>query len=208
MNEQAAKKSFFRDSNIGQAWLILLMAIVFGALLAVVQIYLSPLIAANQKAETYSAIPPLVMGATAVPENYDIEEFTVAVPGGNSEIKYPVYQMKVDGATAGFVVKASIMGYADLIEILVGFNADISQITGIFVLYQKETPGLGNKILDPAWNGQFIGKPTVRPLSLGKDADTQIDAISGATISSVAVVNIVNNVVKDLRDALIKKAGE
>lgn len=198
------KKNFFKDTNIGQAWLILLMAVVYGILLALVQIYLSPRIAANMQAETYAAVPTIIFGDN-VPTDADVSETTITV----NNVPYQVYEVTSDGRTAGFAVKASIMGYADVIELLVGFNADVSEITGIFVLYQKETPGLGNKIMDPAWNGQFIGKSTIRPLAVKSgDAVTNIDAISGATISSEAVTNIVNNVLKDLKNELVKKAGE
>lgn len=204
LTTETKKKNFFRDTNIGQAWLILLMAVVYGVLLALVQIYLSPRIAANMQAETYAAVPVIIFGEN-VPGNVKVSESAATV----GSTVYQVYEVKQDNTVAGFAVKASIMGYADVIELLVGLTADVSEITGVFVLYQKETPGLGSKILDPAWNGQFIGRGTSQPLAVKNgDPATNIDAISGATISSVAVTTLVNNVLKDLKDELVKKAGE
>lgn len=206
MTETKAKKNFFKDTNIGQAWLVLVMAIVFGALLAVVQITLAPKIAANIQAETYSAVPALVYGAGNVPKDAEVNAMQLT---GKSGAVYTVYAVTSNNKINGFAVKGVIMGYADNIEMLVGLNANISEITGIFVLFQKETPGLGNKITEPAWNGQFIGKSTAAPLAVRSgQPQTNIDAISGATISSVAVTNIVNTVVGDLKTELIKKAGE
>ena len=206
MTKKTAFKKFIRDNYIGQAWLVLVMAIVFGALLAMVQITLAPKIAANIQAETYTAVPALVMGAENVPPNVEVESLQLEGAGGTV---YPVYAVKADGKIKGFAVKGVIMGYADNIEMLVGFNAAVSEVTGVFVLFQKETPGLGNKITDSEWNSQFNGKSTTAPLKVKSgDTATNIDAISGATISSVAVTNIVNNVVRDLKPQLIEKAGE
>lgn len=209
MTEAIQKKNFFRDSSLGQAWLVLIMAIVFGALLAMVQLTLSPKIAANMQAETFSAVPVLVYGEGNVPADAKVETSAITVKSGSRDLSYPVYIVKSGGEVTGFAVKGSIMGYADNIEMLVGFNADVSEVTGIFVVYQKETPGLGSKITEADWNGQFTGKSTATPLAVNsKDAKANIDSISGATISSVAVTDIVNNIVRDVKSALIKKAGE
>lgn len=209
MTETVAKKNFFRDSSLGQAWLVLIMAIVFGTLLAAVQITLAPKIAANMQAETFSAVPVLIYGEGNAPADAVVEATTVTVKKGGREQAYPVYIVKSQGKVAGFAVKGSIMGYADNIELLVGFNADVSEITGIFVVYQKETPGLGSKITEESWNGQFVGKSTAGPLEVGsRNAAANIDSISGATISSVAVTDIVNGIVQDVKRELLKKAGE
>ena len=209
MTEAIQKKNFFRDSSLGQAWLVLIMAIVFGALLALVQITLSPKIAANMQAETFSAVPVLVYGENKVPADVKVETTAVTVKSGGRDLAYPVYVVRSDGEITGFAVKGAIMGYADNIELLVGFNADVSEVTGIFVVYQKETPGLGSKITETGWNGQFTGKSTAAPLAVNsRDAKSNIDSISGATISSVAVTDIVNNIVRDVKSELIKKAGE
>lgn len=209
MTEAVQKKNFFRDSSLGQAWLILIMAIVFGALLAMVQITLSPKIAANMQAETFSAVPILIYGDGNVPADIQIETATVTAKNNSLDQTYPVYIVKSGGELAGFAVKGVIMGYADNIEMLVGFNAEVSEITGVFVIYQKETPGLGSKITDADWNGQFVGKSTNMPLAVNsRDANTHIDSISGATISSVAVTDIINNIVRNVKSELIQKAGE
>jgi electron transport complex protein RnfG len=84
-------------------------------------------------------------------------------------------------------------------------DAGADTISGLFILDQKETPGLGNKIIETGWRGQFIDKPADSALSvtkLGAATPLEIDAITGATISSDAVVQIVNMVLADVRPSL------
>jgi len=113
-----------------------------------------------------------------------------------------VYEVRFqDNVVAGWVAKAGGQGYADKIELLVGIDALAEHITGLFILDQKETPGLGNKISDTVWRDQFIDKPTAGSLVVVKDKSqgaSKIDAISGATISSVAVCDIINQTVSDI----------
>lgn len=101
------------------------------------------------------------------------------------------------GARTGVAVQAAEPGFADLVLLMVGFNPDTRAVTGFVVLGQKETPGLGDKIKrDSSFVSQFHGK--VAPLKGAKsesaDAST-VRTITGATISSRAVIQIINNAV-------------
>jgi electron transport complex protein RnfG len=103
------------------------------------------------------------------------------------------------------VVKSSGSGYADKIELLVGLDADADTISGLFILDQKETPGLGNKVIETGWRKQFIGKPVADALAVtktGASKPIEIDAVTGATISSDSVVQIINTALADLRPVL------
>ena len=93
---------------------------------------------------------------------------------------------------------------------LLGLDPGGTTITGLFVLEQKETPGLGNNISTPQWRRQFNGKSTDRPLTVVKggargasQAGHTIDAITGATISSRSVTAIVNNIIANVRGRLL-----
>jgi electron transport complex protein RnfG len=102
-------------------------------------------------------------------------------------------------------VKSKGQGYADRIELLVGVDAGAQKITGIYILDQKETPGLGNKIAETKWRDQFHGKETrqsLRATKAGAKSPEEINAVSGATISSNSVCAIVNTAMVDLRDKL------
>lgn len=198
------------ESFISQAWLVLVLAAFFGATLAGVQLTLSPKIEANKLNETREKVPELVLGIagahTLASRNRQLEISQQFLETGTRQKKtYSVFQAVSEGRTAGWVVKTSGQGYADKIELLIGVDAAAQTITGLFVLGQKETPGLGSKISEPAWRGQFVGKRTGQSLEAIKtkaSKPNEIIAITGATISSRSVCDIVNQSLGDLRQPL------
>jgi len=206
-----------KNSNLVQAWLVLLLATLFGTALAGIQAKLGPVIEANKVKETMAKIPVLVLGEDLAAELADDNQ-TLTIKSRVVEVKkngitkfYTVYDAWLpEGKMVGHVVKADGQGYADKIELLVGLDAQGKRITGLFVLAQKETPGLGAKILEDAWRGQFKEKSTEKHLSVvkgGGDKEDQIDAISGATISSKSVTGIVNTAVANVASQLEVTAG-
>ena len=84
-------------------------------------------------------------------------------------------------------------GYGGDITLSAGI-ADVSRITGVKVTEMSETSGLGAHCQDPEWIGQFTGidAETVRFTKTGKSASNEIDAISGATVTTTAVTDAVN----------------
>lgn len=206
-----------KNSNLVQAWLVLLLATLFGTALAGIQAKLGPVIEANKVKETMAKIPVLVLGEDLAAELADDNQ-TLTIKSRVVEVKkngitkfYTVYDAWLpEGKMIGHVIKADGQGYADKIELLVGLDAQGKRITGLFVLAQKETPGLGAKILEDAWRGQFKEKSTEKHLSVVKGSgakEDQIDAISGATISSKSVTGIVNTAVANVASRLEVTAG-
>lgn len=226
-----------------QGWLVLLLALAFGAALAGINATLSPIIRQNQQDETYMRIPQLVLGyevgnpdtnnvtvkgdvvtvtpkAGGAPIALQVFEKTIKTPG-NPPAKAYVVLNNDTGQAKGFVIEASGPGFADTIKTLIGVSEDGEMILGVYVLEQKETPGLGNKIASRSWNQQYDNQPLVTQapdeaglsqswatqLTVVKDkaarqAKTdQIDAISGATISSKALTVIVNRAMQQMRTA-------
>ena len=180
-----------RNSYIGQAWLVILLSLGFGGALAGVQVMLHQRIEENKLAETLSQIPALVPGA---------EEGKADTVAGQR-----LYRALAGGRHVGWVVPAGGQGFADRIELLIGLDADVRRITGLYVLEQKETPGLGNKIVEEKWRRQFSGKSASRPLVVvkgGAKGENEIDAVTGATISSESVCRIVNRTLSRMRDEL------
>jgi len=203
-----------RNNYVVQAWLVLILALCFGGSLAGMQLALGPLIEANKINETLQKVPEMILGAKkaeklAKDKQLIIEPQTVEVEKNNRKVFYSVFKAKhPNGRPAGWVAKAVGQGYADKIEILVGMDNKLKKITGLFVLDQKETPGLGNKIMEEGWRQQFVKKKTATPLTVTKEgasAAHEIDAITGATISSRAVCSIINTTIKDLRAPLSKR---
>jgi len=191
-----------KNNYIAQGWLILLLGILFGSSLAGVQMSLSGLIDKNKLADTMTQIPNLVPGATTGTADHF----------GN----LLVYKAdNKDGKQVGWVAQAAGQGFADKIEVLIGLNMKLTDITGLYILSQNETPGLGNKIVDSGpgtYRSQFNGKPTAAPLTVTKNNDAspaneKIDAITGATISSESVVDIVNKTVETFKAEQAHKEG-
>jgi len=82
---------------------------------------------------------------------------------------------------------------------MVGFNPESNTLTGMTVLSHLETPGLGARIQESWFQEQFKGKSADDPFIAKQD----IDAISGATISSKAV----GDIIKDTLDKVKKVYG-
>ncbi len=211
MEMDVEKKLFaggLKSSNLVQAWLVLVLAVGFGVSLAGVQLVLGPVIEGNKLNETLEKVPELVLGkflaAKMAGEDQTLEvvprQVIVSKPDRNKF--YSVFEARYQGDLKGWVVKTKGQGYADTIELLLGLSPDFRSITGLFVLDQKETPGLGNKIITDAWRSQFVDAPADRSLVViktGASRPGEIDAVTGATISSKSVTAMVNAAIGDLR---------
>ena len=197
--EKEAKKP---PGLLGQAWLILLLAAFFGSSLAGVEIALKPRIEKNKRNETFGQIPFLAPGGSS-------QKSVETRLGGIRVIRV----LSQKGDFLGWVLPASGQGFADRIELLVGLDRKAERITGLYVLDQKETPGLGSHIQDKdGFLEGFQGQPADKPLRVVKGPPVPrsggIRAITGATISSLSVCNIVNRAVRDFRKALAGSEGK
>ncbi len=111
------------------------------------------------------------------------------------------------GRLVGLAFETQGIGYQDELRILYGYSFEAEAITGMRVLKSRETPGLGDRIeTDPQFLRNFEkldvrvttdGERLAHPVEFVKpDAKTaawQIDGISGATISSQAIANMIRN---------------
>jgi len=196
-----------------QAWLVLLLALIFAAALAGVQAQLQGRIDENKINETYDQIPDLVYVEDGGVRKPALQELTQELTIGGKKV-YKAFRDE-QGANGkpvgekvhvGWVVRASGQGFADRIELLIGLDPRAERILGIYVLDQKETPGLGDKI-NPRndWDDRFVGKSALEDLTVVKAAPkgNEIQAITGATVSSQSVCKIVNRAVIEFRNALI-----
>lgn len=105
------------------------------------------------------------------------------------------------GAIVGYAIPADGPGFMDTITLLYGYDPARGHIVGMEVLESRETPGLGDKIIhDPRFLENFtalVVRPTITAVKRGdKTEANQVDCITGATISSKAVVNILNRSVE------------
>ena len=108
--------------------------------------------------------------------------FTQPKITANAKAAFEKARLEVLGSTgSGEAITVAPRGYAGPINMLVG--VDKAKVVGVKILNHRETPGLGNKIVKPEFLRQFAGKTLTDPIEPKKD----IDAITGATISSRAV---------------------
>lgn len=108
----------------------------------------------------------------------------------------------------GYVFSVVPKGYGGDIHVTVGVKAD-KTISGVQIGDNKETPGLGTKATDDKFKGQYTGKNIQNGFVIVKrptSADNEIEAISGATISSRAVTSAVQ-ASATLGDKLLKDGG-
>lgn len=101
------------------------------------------------------------------------------------------------GQLIGFAIPSEAAGYQDIISVLFGYDPVAKKVVGMEILESKETPGLGDKIYkDEDFVQQFADlatSPNIEAVKPGeKNAPNQVATITGATISSSTVVNIIN----------------
>jgi electron transport complex protein RnfG len=116
-----------------------------------------------------------------------------------------------DNERIGFAIAAGKAGFQDIVRIIFGYDAATRQVLGMLVLESKETPGLGDKIeKDESFVEQFDGAlaPLLGVKSGASTGDpTEIEMITGATISSRTIINIINETLERL-GPLIDAYGE
>jgi electron transport complex protein RnfG len=105
------------------------------------------------------------------------------------------------------VLEGSERGYGDVITAMFAYSPETKTITGFTVLEMRETPGLGAKIgNDPEFLSNFKALDTSEPIETVKHGTkkkaSQIDAISGATISSRAVGRLIEKAVREMHPVL------
>jgi electron transport complex protein RnfG len=119
-------------------------------------------------------------------------KFIAVKPGEENKV---VYYKAFDNQEKliGFVFKASGKGYSSVIETLAGIFLD-GKISAIKIISLSETPGLGMRVTEDKFTGQFS-----RQNSLDLSS---IEAITGATISSRAVINSVMKKAEEIKELI------
>jgi len=134
------------------------------------------------------------------PEAINIEEITI-----EEETIYKLFDQTKNLIGYGFI--ASGQGYQGKIKMLVVADISLEYLSGIEVVESLETPGLGAKIQKAPFKDQFKNLSIINDIACIKN-DTpktgQIKAITGATVSSRAVVNTLNKRIKEIKKLLNK----
>ena len=167
------------------------LGVLSGIILAYVYSYANPLILANKEKELKEAI------FIVLPEARDY--VTLEKTAGKE--KLIVYKgIDANGGPVGLAFAADGGGFQGNIGIMVGLDMDYLRLKGIKVLDLVETPGLGKRVSEPAFENQFKGveiTPKIEYIKNRKpEKPNQIQSITGATISSDAVVKNINKAVE------------
>ncbi len=166
------------------------IGIAAGGVLALVNTWAEPKIAANQKRETEQAVYLVQKQGKAYEE--------VKMPEGEL---FKVYDAQKNPVGYSFVYEGN--GFQGKIRLMIGIEPGLDKITSIEILEQTETPGLGTRVTEAPYKDQYNGLTVGSGISWVKGkkptAPNEIQAITGATISSKSVVEIVNEGVELLR---------
>jgi len=158
------------------------ICIVASSSLAIVNSITRPIIIALAKAEEEASLRQVMPEAQSF----------AAVKSAEDEVIY-YKALDKDAKIIGAAFKAQAKGYSSIIEAMVGLKAD-GTITAIKILNQNETPGLGTRITEPSFLGQFSNK--------NMENFKEVSAITGATVSSKAVIDSVKKKAQEIITAI------
>ena len=170
------------------------VGLISGASLVGVYNYAAPRIEKNKQDERNAALKKVIPAAKC------FEAF--------SKDGIELYKgLDLSGRVVGYAFQAAGNGYAGTIELMAGIDADLENLTGIEIISSIETPGLGDKIRRADFRDQFKGLSVLPEIIYTKEkltAPNEIQAITGATISSRSIVAILNARIEEIRKALNK----
>jgi len=169
---------------------LLIIGVISGGILSLVNNWANPLITANKKSETEKAIFIVHTNAKKYERiNSNSCEIYKVIDNNNNLIGYSI-------AEEGNGIQGKI-------RIMIGVTSDLQKIKSIKILEQVETPGLGTRVTEEPFTNQFENLITTPKIEWVKgkapSKPNEIQAITGATISSKSVVAIINNALENAR---------
>ncbi|WP_321419352.1 Rnf electron transport complex subunit RnfG [uncultured Methanomethylovorans sp.] len=173
---------------------LVLISVIAAALLGITYVPTQEQLQKNEQEAMNLKLLEVMPGATFEPVYGD----QVNAETGEKEVLY--YRAKdTSGNLLGYTFLSSKSGAKGTIVVIGGVDSTFSTITGMSVLSQAETPGLGSRIAESAFMDQFYNLPLSK-LSLSSSGGS-IDSLTGATISSQAVVDALNSKVESIKSA-------
>lgn len=176
------KKKFTAKDILIPTVSLFVICLVVTALLAVTNMLTAPQIQ-NLSKETEDKTKAEVLASA--------DEFSDALTVSADGKDYTYYEGTASGDTIGYVFKTSAKGYGGDIDLMVGIDTS-GKVTGVSILSISETAGLGMNAKNESFINQYIGKSGTIGVSKNGASDTEIQALTGATITSKAVTLAVN----------------
>jgi electron transport complex protein RnfG len=172
-----------------------------GLLIVLVNQHTKPIIDKYKAEQLQKAVYEVLPGSKRYNTWYLVgDALSLTLPEGAKEIEYKRIYIGYDaaGQITGIAVSRGESGFQDVVQVIFGFDPATGKLSGMKVLDSKETPGLGDKIFkDQAFVDQFFAGPETPLVGVkagaGKGLPNEIDTITGATISSKVVIDIINH---------------
>jgi len=187
-----------------QSWLLIATSFVFGLLLAATDAALAPKIEFNERQKLTTLMSSLL--AEAAEFRIVISQARITTGKGQTAATDVYAGVDAQGRTLGYVFIGSGAGFQDKIKLVIALDAGGEKFLGYRVLASNETPNFGSRITEDEFRGQFANAPaeTLELVKTGdaEETDSRIIAISGATVSSQAVVNIFNAYTRGIKEQL------
>ena len=192
-----------------QSWLLIIAAFCFGLLIAVANAAWAPRIEANR----IKKLSDLMQGLLPNANSFPMETKVTIKSAKGKKTEVTIYKALSDPNNAntciGWAFNASGPGFADKIELVVAVDKNFEAFACFAVLSSNETPGFGDQVALPDYRDQYNNAP-VTNLELVKTGDkdkidAEIVAVSGATVSSEAVVKIINNTTAQIKTQMKEK---
>lgn len=127
------------------------------------------------------AAEPAAAPAPAGPEYADA---IFEIVGGDASLTAAdLWEVRQGDDLIGVATVVTVQGYGGPMDVLAVVDPKAQSLVGVRVLKEKETPGLGSRVKEPGFLGQFVGKTLTDSFKVGDD----VDGITMATISAQAV---------------------
>lgn len=116
-----------------------------------------------------------------------------------------------EGVVVGYVFETESKGYGGTVKVMTGINTE-GNITGVIVLSHSETPGLGANAEKESFREQYKQPVAnnangIQVVKFQAPAEGEIQAMTGATITSTAVTNAVNLAIEQYQNAYASEGG-
>lgn len=172
-----------------------------GLLIVVVNQHTKPIIDKYKAEQLKKAVYEVLPGVERYNTFYLVDgALSFTLPEGAKESEYKRIYVGYDtsGQISGVAVSRGESGFQDIVQVIFGFDPATRKLKGMKILDSRETPGLGDKIFkDMAFVDQFFAGPETPlvgvKIGAGKGKPNEIDTITGATISSKVVIDIINH---------------
>jgi len=170
-----------------------------GLILSLVEMATQEPIAEQRRLATLRALKAVLPPANNSPDGDTVQLLTGKDKRGRDTLR-TFFRGRQEADLSGIAFKiVAPDGYSGNITVMVGVSPE-GTVSGIEILSHNETPGLGDKINQPAFKGMFVGKNLNNADWRVKKDGGEFDQITGATISPRAVVGAVRNGLEFFRE--------